>query len=57
LTPRAVAVQFKEASVIAMFELVFQGEDLKVVDERHYRLVPGIEITPDDLRTMADISD
>ena len=57
LMPRAVAVQFIGSDVIAMFELVFQGEILKVIDEKHYQLVTGDSITTDDLRTMATASD
>ena len=38
---------------IAMFELVVQDEDIKVVDERHYQLVPGKNISPEDLRQYA----
>ncbi len=53
LTPRAVAVQFIDAEVIAMFELVFQGEELRVFDEKHYRLVNGDDISADDLNTMS----
>ncbi len=60
LTPRPVAVQFKKddaGEVIVMFELVVSGDEIKVADERHYRLVPASEIGPDDLRTMALTSD
>ena len=57
LTPRAIAVQFIGADVIAMFELVFQGEILAVIDEKHYRLVSGSEISPDDMRTMSNSAD
>lgn len=56
LTPRPVAVQFMAENVIAMFELVFQDEDLRVVDERHYKLVPGREISVADLTTMEQMS-
>ncbi len=53
LTCRLVAVQFKKSeNVIVMFEIIVQGENLKVLDERHYRLVPASEITEDDLATM-----
>ena len=53
LTPRMVAVQFIANNVIAMFELTFQEDDVRVIDERHYRLVPASEISEDDLKTMA----
>ncbi|MBY0229862.1 MAG: hypothetical protein K2W96_11325 [Gemmataceae bacterium] len=51
LTPRPVAVQFvkdAQGTVIVMFELVLVGEEVKVVDERHYRLVAASDISTDD---------
>jgi hypothetical protein len=36
--------------VIAMFELTLQRGEVKVVEERHYRLVPSSEIGGEDLR-------
>ena len=60
LTPRPVAVQFvrgKGDEVIVMFELVQDGDEVKVIDEKHYRLVPAGDITADDLATMARASD
>ncbi|MBY0514641.1 MAG: hypothetical protein K2P78_12095 [Gemmataceae bacterium] len=53
LTPRPVAVQFvRDAAdeVIVMFELAEADGEIRVVDEKHYRLAPAAEITPDDLR-------
>jgi len=53
LTCRLVAVQFKKAEdVIVMFEVTLQGDELKVLEERHYRLVPAGDITSEDLETM-----
>lgn len=49
LKPRAVAAQFMENEVIALFELVVDDSDIKVVEERHYRLVPGDDIAQEDL--------
>lgn len=60
LKPRLVAVQFmkgEEGEVIAMFELKQRGDDIKILDERHYRLVPASSISPDDLQKMAESSD
>lgn len=56
-TPRAVAVQFCGNDVIAMFEVTVQDYELKVVDEKHYRLVANSEISDDDLKQMARQSD
>ncbi|CAM4519395.1 DNA cytosine methyltransferase [Paenibacillus macerans] len=55
LKHKAIAVHAKEPNLIAMFELIIQNDELKVVEERHYRLVPASEISDDDLRMMSDI--
>lgn len=47
--PRAVSAQFLQDDVIAMFELTFDGNDVSIVQERHYKLTPAIEIGPNDL--------
>lgn len=57
LTPRLIAVQFMDTDIIAMFELVFQDDELRVVREKHYCLVPAGSITDDDLQTMATLED
>lgn len=49
LVARAVATQFMAGDVIAMFELMIESGDVKIRQERHYRLVPGDEITEEDL--------
>lgn len=38
---RAIAAQFMSGEVIALFELVLEGDEIKVAEERHYRLVPA----------------
>jgi hypothetical protein len=53
LIRRAVAAQFMENDLIAMFELVVEGNEVRVAEERHYRLVVGDEITEEDLRMYA----
>ena len=55
LTPRPVAVQFvrdEEGEVIVMFELQLRGDEILIVDERHYRLVASDAISSEDLRFM-----
>lgn len=47
---RAIAVQFMDAQVIALFELVLQDDEIKVVEERHYRLVPAKKLDPTTIR-------
>lgn len=47
---RALSAQFMDDDIIAMFELELEDEMIKVVEERHYRLVPGDKITSADLK-------
>ncbi len=50
--PRAARnpAQFLPDGVIAMFELTLHRGEVKVVEERHYRLVPSGEIADEDLQ-------
>jgi hypothetical protein len=41
---RAISAQFVTSDQIALFELKIEDDQLKVVEERHYRLVPSGEI-------------
>ena len=47
---RAVAAQFMDDGVIALFELTLQNGEVRVVDERHYRLVAADQLDPKALR-------
>ena len=54
LSCRSVSAQFidmegKKGKKIAMFELAVEDERVVIVDERHYRLVPSVEISSEDL--------
>jgi hypothetical protein len=49
LTCRPVSAQFMTDDTIALFELTLQGEDVKIVEEKHYKLVPSDQISADDL--------
>lgn len=51
LVCRAVSVQFMTNGRIAMFELIVQDDEVKVVEERHYQLVMASTISVTDLRT------
>jgi len=44
LATRAISAQFMDDATIAMFELTVDEDEVKVVEERHYRLVPADEI-------------
>lgn len=47
---RPVSVHALGNSRIAMFEMALGDEEISVVDQRHYTLVPAADITSDDLR-------
>ena len=46
---RPILTQFSEGDLIAMFEVTLDDDDIKLVQEKHYRLVPGSEVTQEDL--------
>lgn len=48
---RPIAAQFMTDGVIALFELTLEDDQVKVVEERHYKLVPAIEL---DQKTIRD---
>lgn len=50
---RSISAQFMADDTIAMFELALSEDQVKSVEERHYRLVPADEITAEDLKTYA----
>lgn len=60
LVCRSVSAQFidmeDKRKMIAMFELAVEGDQVVVVEERHYLLVPAHEIGPADLRTYSEVS-
>ena len=43
---RAISAQFMSDERVAMFELTLQGDVVKVVEERHYKLVPAASLDP-----------
>jgi len=48
--PKAISVQFMDSDRIAMFELTVQDDEIKVVEERHYRLVAADDLKADEIR-------
>lgn len=50
---RAIAAQFMAEGVVALFELTLQDDDIKVVDERHYKLVPASDLDQAAIRNYA----
>ncbi|MGQ3674228.1 endonuclease [Xanthobacter sp. TB0139] len=51
---RAIAAQFMDDQVIALFELGLVEGDIKVVEERHYKLVPAKSIDRNYISTYHD---
>ena len=49
LMRRAIGTQFMADHVIALFEFEESEQNITIAAERHYRLVPAEQITPDDL--------
>jgi len=47
---RAVSAQFMSDNKIALFELTIEDGDIKIVEERHYQLVPAADISAAELR-------
>jgi hypothetical protein len=52
LTCRPVAAQFLNSDVIAMFEQTIDNDQVRVLEERHYKLVPATDISIEDLEKM-----
>jgi hypothetical protein len=50
---RPISAQFMPDESIAMFELTLDDEQVKVVEERHYQLVPADEISAEDLASYS----
>jgi len=53
LSCRPISAQFMADDIIALFELTLQGDDVKIVEEKHYKLVPSDQIGADDLKLYA----
>tara|TARA_R110002049_G_scaffold55715_2_gene154097 strand:+ start:318 stop:1109 length:792 start_codon:yes stop_codon:yes gene_type:complete len=53
---RPISAQFMDDNVIALFELTEEEGEIRLVDERHYRLVPSSAISGDDLRVYSQRS-
>lgn len=47
---RPIAAQFMPDGVIAMFELVIENDQVRVVEERHYKLVPSTDLDEHAIR-------
>lgn len=47
---KAISAQFLDDDVVAMFEVTVQEDEVKVVEERHYKLVPAEDLDNDAIR-------
>ena len=47
---RAIAAQFMKDGEIALFELTLKDDEVRVVEERHYRLVSADKLDGDAIR-------
>ena len=50
LVCRAISAQFMESNLIALFELMVVNDEVKVLEEKHYRLLPSDQIDENDLK-------
>lgn len=50
IKPKAISVQFMDNDRVAMFELTVQNDEIKVVEERHYKLVAAEKLKADEIR-------
>lgn len=51
---RAISAQFMDDNAVALFELTLQDDQIKVVEERHYRLVPAKDLDQEAIRNYRD---
>lgn len=51
---RAIAAQFMDDDIVALFELTLQDGEMKVAEERHYKLVPAKKLDRDTIRDYRD---
>lgn len=51
---RAVSAQFMDDGVVALFELTLQDSQIRVAEERHYKLVPAAELDASAISNYQD---
>ncbi|MBV1704335.1 MAG: endonuclease [Hyphomicrobiales bacterium] len=51
---RAIAAQFMPGRIVALFELAVQDDAVKVIEERHYKLVPASDVDAATVRRSHD---
>jgi hypothetical protein len=50
---RPIGGQFMQSDLIALFEFIVTKQGIGVTNEKHYRLVPPEQLTPEELRSYA----
>lgn len=50
---RAISAQFVDGNMISLFELTLHKDEVRIVEEKHYQLVPADEISPEELKRYA----
>lgn len=53
---RPIATQFMPGEIIAVFELTLEDGQVRVVEERHYKLVPASDLDRDAIRAYRPIT-
>ena len=51
---KAISAQFMAGGIIALFELTLQDDQVRVVQERHYQLVPANELDSASIRRYSE---
>ncbi len=51
LRARAISAQFMTDDIVALFELALQDDEIRVVEERHYKLVPASDLDQKAIRS------
>ena len=51
---RAISAQFMQDGSIALFELTLQDDEVRIVQERHYRLLPAADLDQKAIRDYRD---
>lgn len=54
---RAIATQFIKDNLIAMFEFVLDGDEVKKVTEKHYELVSSDNLSKEEIRKYNELPD
>ena len=49
-----MAAQFMKEGIVALFELTLQDDEVKIVEERHYRLVSATDLDADAIRNYRE---